>query len=224
MTQRTVSYTVIHSSVVGSDPDAKLVRWRVREKRVDPPHLILQMKLRHRLLLTGLQGTGWIQKQRTVLLWTPLAARLYSCTPQAEYTTPLYLFAICLIDGRLCSAYALQKLVSKCFKVPRDISNWRMKIQAVSSTSYHTDWAAKSKMAKDCQLNDSVDCANIHEAAKRKNSTEFKTYQIYTTVGHTKLDPHFAYYLSVTLYAVMFIGYRWCPQIDTGLLTYTSVT
>lgn len=169
-----------------------------------------------------------IQKQRTVLLWTPLAARLRGCSPQAEYRTPvlfvlLYLFAICLIDGRLHSARALQKFVSKGFKVPPEISSWCVKIWAVSRTFYHTDWAAKSQTAKGCQLSDLEDCANTRKAAQRKNSTEFKSDQIYTTVGHTKLDPHFACYLSVTLFAFMFIGYRWCPQTDTGLLTYTSV-
>jgi len=43
-----------------------------------------------------------------------------------------------------------------------------MKIQAVSSTFYHTDWAAKSKMAKDCQLSESVDCANTHRWLRGK--------------------------------------------------------
>lgn len=165
-----------------------------------------------------------IQKQRTVLLWTPLAARLRSCTPQAEYMTPLYLFAICLIDGRLCSAYALQKFVSKCFKVPPDISNWCMKIQAVSSTFLSHWLGCKKQGGKGLSVKWLSRLCKHTWGGSEEKLHQFKSCQIYTTVGHTKLDPHFAYYLSVTLYAFMFIGYRWCPQIDTGLLTYTSVT
>lgn len=37
-----------------------------------------------------------------------------------------------------------------------------MEIQAASGAFYHSDWAAKSRMAKDCQLGESVDCASTH--------------------------------------------------------------
>lgn len=169
VTQRITSSLVLHSSAKGSDPDAKLVRWGAWDKRIDPPILVLQMKLRQRLLFYRAPG-NWMKFRSRVECFSAHHGRtITQLCPQEEYMTPLYLFAICLIDGRLHPAYSLQNFLASVLKFPLrfQCDVWRSRLPLVlfitatglqkagwqRTASSVSQWTVQAHMAGELQPN-----------------------------------------------------------------------
>lgn len=74
-----------------------------------------------------------------------------------------------------------------------------MKIQAVSSTFYHADWAAKNKMAKDCQLRDTVDRADRGKTPLNSKVIRFTALQVTQGCTHTLPIIYQLFYLPLCL-------------------------
>lgn len=89
--------------------------------------------------------------------------------PQEECMTPLYLFAICLIDGRLHPAYSLQNFLASVLKFPLrfQFDVWRSRLPLVlfitatglqkagwqRTASSVSQWTVQAHMARELQPN-----------------------------------------------------------------------